>query len=406
MPWANNEALPESVKVLPSEAQSIFRAAANSALTEGKAEEAAMQIGWGAVKNAGWSKDKDDKWMKAHSEPETHSMDMEIFAAGNWNGDTFTKEDLNSIVANFEELKSTVKPFLKLGGVNPHADLVHQPAIGWVDSLRVNGDRIIATVKDIPKIVFEAINRKLYRRVSSEIYAGYKNTEGKVYNFVLRAVAILGSAIPAVSTLEDLTKYLTEQGQSEKVLSFGFDSEDHKIIMGKEETIEMEQEKVKEFEDKIAAAEAEAAEAKAKLKTFEEEQRKSARTASEQNCREFCEEAVKQGRMPPFVRDAIFPKDKPSLIVFAEDNSVTLPFGVLKDFISKVKTIDFSEKGADHKDKKDEPENPGERLHKRAQALLDAKTVKSYSDAMQKVLAEDAELAAEYAKDRGKNINA
>lgn len=405
MPWANNEALPESVKVLPSEAQSIFRAAANSALTEGKAEEAAMQIGWGAVKNAGWSKDKDEKWMKAHAEPETHSMDMEIFAAGNWNGDKFTKEDLEQIVANFEELKSTVKPFLKLGGVNPHADLLHQPAIGWVDSLRVNGDRIIATVKDIPKIVFEAINRKLYRRVSSEIYAGYRNTEGKVYKFVLRAVAILGSAIPAVSTLEDLTKYLTEQNQSEKVLSFGFDSSDHKIIV-EEDNSEMEKEQIKEFEDKIAAAEKEAADAKAKLKTFEEEQRKTARAASEQGCREFCEEAVKQGRMPPFVRDAIFPKDKPSLIVFAEDNSVTLPFGVLKDFISKVKTIDFSEKGADHKDKKDEAENAGERVHQRAQALLDAKTVKSYSEAVQKVLAEDQELAAEYAADFGKTVNA
>lgn len=64
MPWSSNEDLPESVKGLPSEAQIIFRNVANQALADGKDDAAAMQIGWGAVKQAGWQKSEDGKWVK------------------------------------------------------------------------------------------------------------------------------------------------------------------------------------------------------------------------------------------------------------------------------------------------------------------------------------------------------
>lgn len=63
MPWASNDDLPKSVQGLPDGAKSIFRAAANSALKDGKSDADAMKIGWGAVKNAGYHKDG-DSWVK------------------------------------------------------------------------------------------------------------------------------------------------------------------------------------------------------------------------------------------------------------------------------------------------------------------------------------------------------
>ena len=49
--------------------------------------------------------------------PENDSgiMDMEVFASGKWHGDEYTVQDLSDIVANFNELRDSVTPFLKLG---------------------------------------------------------------------------------------------------------------------------------------------------------------------------------------------------------------------------------------------------------------------------------------------------
>lgn len=64
MPYRSNRELPEPVKdALPTNAQSIFRNAFNSADEGGLSEQRAMQIAWGAVKNAGYEKE-DGKWVK------------------------------------------------------------------------------------------------------------------------------------------------------------------------------------------------------------------------------------------------------------------------------------------------------------------------------------------------------
>lgn len=351
---------------------------------------------------------------------ETAQMDMEIFAAGKWNGDVYTDKDLSEIVSNFNDLRDQVKPFLKLGGVDPHKDLVQQPAIGWIDALRIENSRLIATVKDIPKIVFEAIKRKLYRRVSSEIYQGYQDGDGKRRNLVLRAVALLGASVPAVSTLKDLTTYLTEALQSERVLSFDFDADENRQlkIATKEESKIMNNDfdkTIKEFEDKLAveaaarvAAEERAAKLEGDMKAFAEAEKKKTQDSKIAEIVAFCEDAVKAGKLPPFIRDRIFPKDTTpaGLLSFSEqdDSAVLLPFEVLKAFVDGVKGFDFSEKGeaGDPGRKKEADMNPGEILDSRAKELLAAKKVSTYSEAMREALASDPDLAAAYAADPGK----
>lgn len=142
----------------------------------------------------------------------------EIFAVGKWNNDKYSSADLQQLVDNFNTLKDVVKPPAKIGH-SEHQELLKKeglPAAGWVDSVKMVGNKIVATFKDVPKVVKDLIDRKAYKRVSAEIYPKYKNpADGKTYNNVLRAVAFLGSDIPAVETLSDISNLYTEDNTQE-----------------------------------------------------------------------------------------------------------------------------------------------------------------------------------------------
>ena len=141
-----------------------------------------------------------------------HELEAEIFSVGTWNGDTFTQADLEEIAANFEELKDLIKPPLKLGHdeqqVLDQED--GQPALGWVKSLRVAGDKLLAVFADVPAVVMEAIKAGRYRRISSEIFFNVRHGKKK-HGKALKAVALLGADLPAVNNLEDLAVLLKQQ---------------------------------------------------------------------------------------------------------------------------------------------------------------------------------------------------
>jgi len=64
VPYRTNRELPDNVKgALPSEAQTVWRTAFNSAVGQGKSEEDAFKIAWGAVKR-GWKKNEQGSWVK------------------------------------------------------------------------------------------------------------------------------------------------------------------------------------------------------------------------------------------------------------------------------------------------------------------------------------------------------
>lgn len=58
-----NEELPENVKVLPQEGQTIWRKSFNSALEQGNSETTAIKIAWSAVKKV-FKKNDDGEWVK------------------------------------------------------------------------------------------------------------------------------------------------------------------------------------------------------------------------------------------------------------------------------------------------------------------------------------------------------
>lgn len=149
--------------------------------------------------------------------------DEEIFAVGTWNGDKYTHEDLKEIANNFNLLKGEVKPPVKLGHSESQKLLEADdlPAGGWVTGLKVAGDKLIANISDVPRKIYELIKNRAYKRKSAEIYPQYTGADGKKYGKVLRAIAFLGSATPAINTLNDLlARYSGDRKQKFKTYNF------------------------------------------------------------------------------------------------------------------------------------------------------------------------------------------
>lgn len=151
--------------------------------------------------------------------------DVEIFGVGKWNGIAITESMLDNIVDAFEATKSFALPVLKLGHAKNQKLLQEDglPAAGWITRLYRKGQKLFADFEDIPDKIHKLIDKKAYRKVSAEIFHGYK-FEGKTYPHLLGAVALLGADVPAVRNLNDI---LNQYSQSLK--SFQFTNENDTI---------------------------------------------------------------------------------------------------------------------------------------------------------------------------------
>jgi hypothetical protein len=127
----------------------------------------------------------------------------EIFQTGTWNGLTFTDTDLDAIVSAFSALQQEAQVPLKFGHNADQEITDGQPAIGWVERVWKQGNKLLADFSSVPTVVFEAINKKLYKKVSIELLRNFKRN-GASFPWVLDAVALLGADKPAVRDLKDL----------------------------------------------------------------------------------------------------------------------------------------------------------------------------------------------------------
>lgn len=134
---------------------------------------------------------------------------VEIFSAGTWNGDAYTVEDLNEMVRAFTENSVGARPHLKIGH-DPRQKVAKElmqsdgmPALGWIEKLYVQGEKLVADFSDVPEKLFSLVQKKAYRKVSSEIFHNIKIGEKK-YKKMLAAVALLGADSPGVMNLADI----------------------------------------------------------------------------------------------------------------------------------------------------------------------------------------------------------
>jgi hypothetical protein len=136
---------------------------------------------------------------------------VEIFASGTHNGDVYTDSDLDDIVSAYKDLD--YKPAIKVGHSK---DEPGAPAYGWVENVRRVGTKLVADFTSMHDSVVDAIRKRSYDRVSSEIYFNFKRG-AKTFRRALKAVALLGSEVPAVANLTPLHKVQFEADGFEKV---------------------------------------------------------------------------------------------------------------------------------------------------------------------------------------------
>ena len=331
---------------------------------------------------------------------------VEVMSVGTWNKTKFTIKDLKEIAKNFGLLKEVIKPPIKLGH---SGDQTGKPALGWVTDLKVQGEKLVAYLDNIPEILMKAIQKKLYRRVSSEIIFGFKYN-GKKYGRVFSGLALLGAEMPAVKDLEDLTAFLTQtsEGEFEKIEVFVLQDNNPK----KESEYEMDpkqfQEQLDKLNNKITEFTVQLKDKEQKIKSLEGDLAKrdaDAKKFAEENLQNevsvFCEAQVKAGVMLPAQRDLII-GDKAVGLVFA-DGSVAVPFEAFKKFVEggEKKRDDQRYTQDDDRNKRKAFKDPQVEVDKLAVEYMEKSGEKDYGVAMEHVLSdpENKKLAKAYTDD-------
>lgn len=130
---------------------------------------------------------------------------VEVFEAGHYPQGDVSEADLDSIVKNFSEFPakgSTFEPPLKLGHGEDGKKLLTRsgfPAAGAVSKLWREGRKLIASFKDVPRVIAELVNKGAYRNRSAEIKFDPPPVGPR-----LVGVALLGEERPAVETLQQM----------------------------------------------------------------------------------------------------------------------------------------------------------------------------------------------------------
>lgn len=327
---------------------------------------------------------------------------QEIFSVGVWKGDKYTEIDLDNMVENYKILSSEVKPMLHLGHTRAKED--GNPALGWATKVYRKGEKLLASFKDVPEIVYNAIKKGNYKRVSSEIIWDYKsNLLGKVYKRVLAGVALLGADMPAVTNLKDLEAY-RDNGV---IKCYTFHLQNNIIQGGRINMAELDTvAKLKEYELDLAKKNLELEQEKtrsikvdAELKTYKKkiddlvaEGEARDKTARTDDIKKYCEDMVKAGKLAPVARDILVKDiDKRN---YTKDVGFSFDFETLKKFVEKQNVMLFGEKG--NAGENEEYEDIGDEIDKKTKKHMSDKNVKDYSEAMDAILSANPELAKKY----------
>ena len=132
---------------------------------------------------------------------------VEVFSEGVWNGDTYSHNDLQAMVDAFPLVG--FEPTIKAGHADGQEDekqarrVFGAPALGYAKRIWVDGKKLFAELKQVPKRFADLVKAGAFKRVSAEIYWNYKHEAGeKTYPRVLKSIAFLGVEIPALTDLK------------------------------------------------------------------------------------------------------------------------------------------------------------------------------------------------------------
>ena len=299
----------------------------------------------------------------------------------------FTTDDLWEMARNFSELNRRAP--IKLGH-STNQVLAEQedgdPALGRVTNLRVDGDRLLADLIDIPDVLYTAIKAGLWSEISAEL--DFIETRG----WTLRAIAILGANLPAVSNLGELQAYLSANPSvgkpgSDAVMCFAMANP---TTIGGSAMADLEKDKVAFDNERVA---------------FAEEQRVFFFTSAFDSAKLTLEKQVIVGKMTPAIRDKIVKRWETVKPTFRKGDELGIPADMLGEIMQLSATMPSGEQatgsqGGDlssgNLSSGNEDELPDAILARKAQILMAQHTGLDYGTASRQVLMIDPQLKKQY----------
>jgi len=232
--------------------------------------------------------------------------EIEVFRAGEYPQASISEADLDQVIRDYDPAVHEAP--LCLG--HP-AD--NHPAFGWVESLRRQGDILLAKIKQVVPELAEAVKQGIYKKRSASFLRPHRSPTGRWY---LNHIAFLGAAEPQVKGLKDIAfadagdrvdfEYTPQGGDKKEEIIMP-----EKILTQAEVQTMIDQAVAKAREDAKAEFTARADAQKkeneglqAKVKAAEDRAAKVEIEALRKDTASFCEDLVRQGRLLPAMRDA------------------------------------------------------------------------------------------------------
>lgn len=120
-------------------------------------------------------------------------MDFEILKTGKFTSSNGVEKEFN--LSDLEKIAADYNPLVSEAPIVIGHPKTNDPAFGWIDSLKVSGDRLIASAKQIVPEFMESLKNGLFKKRSVSLTPdGY-----------LRHVGFLGAELPAVKGLADIS---------------------------------------------------------------------------------------------------------------------------------------------------------------------------------------------------------
>lgn len=342
-------------------------------------------------------------------------LKQEIFAVGTWNGFPFSLNDLRKMAQSFMDLGEVLKVPLKLGH-NDEQDMTDgQPALGWVTAMEVVENKLVATFEDVPPIMMEAFEKKLYRSVSIELDFDVQH-KGRFYDFVVTAVALLGADMPAVNVLNDLASFMS---RNSNLIQSGYAAGNHSsfntISGNRQEQSTMTPEEEAKLRKQLAEAQATAATATAnfsalettsksekdasdaRLKQIEDDQKSTKVEAARVKFTTMLEDAVKAKDITPAQRESfakVLRLDDDDAVLSLKEEDVQALFGASDD---KSRFNKDTGKGQDE----DTGDDVGSELATKAHQIMSGNPGMDFSKALNTAMLANPEMAREYIDSNG-----
>lgn len=311
---------------------------------------------------------------------ETVKMKKEILSVGKFNGVDISENDIDEMIANFDELKDTKEVSMRIGHTSDDKPNTKVLRAGTVEKLekgiskKTGKPTLLARIRNTPKQIAEFIDKELLKPVSIEFLRKWKDgVTGKDYKNVLTAIALMGAAQPAVPALADFEISFSEE-KADEYIKIEYQEEDS---MSNEVELKELQEKNAVIATELAAKEAERLKVVEQKEALEKELQELKEKSANKEIVEFVES--NPTKILPFEKDRvlrIFKSLDNETISFEEGENKMTARQEFKAFISEMKDrVEFGvstevpkvEKPVEFKDEEEKREfiaNEAEKLSK------------------------------------------